>query len=204
MLETLRDPIWQFIGAVLAFIAAILTVVFFLAQRQNKALSYIVVANTRLLTVAKEIRPRVQILLDGQPVETAHYVLVKLINSGSAPIIPADYTTPVSIDIGDGVQILSLEVVETDPPGLNAVVSSKDNIISIEPLLLNKSDSISIKALTNKAPVQPFVVAGRIVGVKRITRYLESYPYLYILQQMRSDKSFRLFWLLWVGLFLIT
>jgi hypothetical protein len=39
MLEFIRDPLWQFIGALIAFIGVVVTIVFILKQRSKKELS---------------------------------------------------------------------------------------------------------------------------------------------------------------------
>jgi len=46
MPEALRDPIWQFIGAVLAFAAIVISILLYFMQRRRKALSYEIVSRT--------------------------------------------------------------------------------------------------------------------------------------------------------------
>ena len=56
MIELFRDPIWQFIGAALAFIAIIVSVVTVVVQQRKKSLAYEILARTPLLTVNDEVK----------------------------------------------------------------------------------------------------------------------------------------------------
>ena len=169
MLEFLRDSIWQFIGALVGVVAIILTIALSRSQRRDKGLSFEIVANTRLLTVAEEIQSRVAILLDGIPVEQLHYTLVKVMNSGSAPIPARDYETPITINLGEKSEIVSVEVIEASPASLAEFVTltANRNEVEVAPLLLNSGDSLTLKLLVNKA--RPTItMQGRIADIKEI------------------------------------
>jgi len=50
MEELLRDQIWQFVGAILGFIAIIVTVILYIVERRRKSLVYKVLTYASLLT----------------------------------------------------------------------------------------------------------------------------------------------------------
>ena len=55
MIELLRDPLWQFVGAILGFVAIGITIIIFWLQRTRKSLSYEILSNTSLLTIKEEL-----------------------------------------------------------------------------------------------------------------------------------------------------
>jgi uncharacterized integral membrane protein len=176
MLEFLRDSIWQFIGALVGLLAIVLTIVLYQRQRQQKAFTYEVVANTRLLTVSKEIRRRVKILLDDKPVEDVRYVLLRFTNSGNVPIVPTDFVETLQVKFGGSAELLSYEITETSPTELRIELTQPGpQAIELKPLLLNAGDSFSVKLLLGQF-TESMQITGRIVGVKRIaSRNVENF-----------------------------
>lgn len=173
MLEFLRDPFWQFVGAVFALGAIAVSVVLYFLQRRHKALSYEIVSRTPLMSVKEEVKGRVQILLDGTPVSDAHMVIIRVTNSGNVPIIPSDYLRPVHFDFGETVQILSAEITETNPDNVDASLELGSETVVLTPVLLNGGDSIILKVLVAEFAGK-IDVDGRIIGVKRIQIARES------------------------------
>jgi uncharacterized membrane protein YeaQ/YmgE (transglycosylase-associated protein family) len=184
-LEFLQDPIWQFVGATLSLAAIILTFLLLREQRQDKALSYEVLANAPLLNVDGNIRERVQILLDYRPVENIHYLLLRLINTGTVPILPSDFFTPIIIEVQSDAQLLNVEVKDTDPPRVPVAFTIDRNMVKIEPLLLNGDDTISLNILTDKA-VQLQAVFARIKNIREISVYAGTDPYRVVWQSITS------------------
>ena len=172
-MEFLRDPFWQFIGAVLALIAIAVSVVLYLLQRKRKVLAYEIVSRTPLLSVKEEVKGRVQITFDGQPVSDATMVILKLLNSGNVPILPFDFLRPVNIGFGKDAQILSAEIIETNPDNIEASVEVGAQTLTLVPVLLNGGDSVTLKVLLTRFEGD-VDVNGRIVGVKQIQSVKEN------------------------------
>jgi hypothetical protein len=89
------------------------------------------------------------------------------------PIVSADYERPVSLSFGEGAQILTAEVAETDPDSIQTSVNIGKSVtgassIVLEPVLLNGGDSITLKLLVSQ--LGEIGVNGRIVGVKDIRK----------------------------------
>ena len=146
MLDILRDSIWQFIGAILALIAIILILV----QRKRKALSYKIISNTPLVKIKEDIKGRLQVLFDEKPVESIYLIIIKFINSGNLPIKSADYESPVNLNFNEDVQLLTAEVIDTNPKTLEASAKIEGTKVLLKPTLLNENDSITIKVLVNQ------------------------------------------------------
>jgi hypothetical protein len=173
MSDVLRDPIWQFIGAVLAALAVFISVIVYLKQRRRKSLSYAILTNTSLLKwEALAIKERLQLTYDGKAVQQASLIIVKIINSGSLPIISSDYELPVSLGFGKA-KILSAEIAEVHPRSLNVSISVEGDTsgekVVISPTLLNSGDWIALKILVAGFEYE-IVVDGRIVGVNEIRK----------------------------------
>jgi hypothetical protein len=167
MLEFLRDPVWQFVGAVFAILAVAVAIFLYLRQRQRKELSYEFVYRAPLVSIEESVKGRVKILLDDKPVQDICLVAVRILNSGNLPIIPADYERQVSLCFSENTQVISAEVSETKPKSLQATVSVENTKVVLAPVLLNSGDSITLKMLVNQFDGQ-ISVYGHIVGVKDI------------------------------------
>lgn len=118
MMEFIRDPLWQFVGAVLALAAIIISILLFLAQRKRKSLAYEVVSQTALLSVAEELEGKLKILYQRKPVREVHLLILRLSNNGNTPILASDFVREVSIGFSNSTRILSAEVSETNPDNL--------------------------------------------------------------------------------------
>lgn len=167
MPQILRDQIWQFVGAAFGLLAIVVSIVLYWTQRRRKALSYDITSLTPLLEVEDEVKGKVQILFEGKLVQDVHLAMVKIINSGNMPIVPADYVRPVSLNFGEEAQILATDVIETNPDNLHVSWSVESTKVELVPLLLNGGDSITFKVLVSQSG--EISVDGRIVGVKEIT-----------------------------------
>ena len=172
MPQSLRDPIWQFVGALLtAATIAIMFLLFLLERKQKrKALSYRIESRTRLLTVDESIKGRLQILFDGSPVSDAQLLLILVFNSGTVPIPATDYIEPIQFKFADNAKILSAAVIYQKPKNLGGSVSVDEDsrTLSFKPLLMNKGDEIGFKVILSSSSDRIHVEA-RIVGVSQIT-----------------------------------
>lgn len=172
MMDILRDPVWQFIGVILAVVAIIISIALYRRQRRHKALSYEIISRIPLLGMEEEIKGNLQILFNGKPVQQVHLIVVKIINSGNMPIVFTDYERPISLSFGEKAQILTAEVAETNPDSLRAAAEIEGKKVVLTPILLNQEDSITLKMLVNEFSEQ-ITVNGRVVGVKDICESVE-------------------------------
>jgi len=170
--EFFSNPIWTFLGVILALLAIIFSIVLYFLQRQNKEVSYQILSFTPLLSVEDEIKGRVKILFDQQPVEEVYLIILRITNAGRIPITKADFDEPIRISFGKGAKILSWEIIETIPKILPATGSVQDGKIVLDPILLNRFDAIKLNALTTGARLREVNVSARIHGVKEIQKLL--------------------------------
>jgi hypothetical protein len=91
MVDLLRDPLWQFVGAVLVVVALMVSVTIFFAEKKRKELSYEILSHSEILSATEEIEGKLKILFKGEVVRNVHLLIVKLINSGNTPITSTDY-----------------------------------------------------------------------------------------------------------------
>ena len=175
MLEILRDPMWQFIGALFTIIAVIFTVLFFKMQHRHKALSYKILSYTPLV-IKDVIGEKLQILFEGKPVEDVYLSIIKIYNSGNTPIVSNDYERPINLYFGENSQILTNEVIEKNPDNLEVTTHIEGTKVMVDPLLLNKKDCITLKIIFSQSDesINNINIYGRIVGVKEIKEITEN------------------------------
>jgi hypothetical protein len=179
--------VWQFVGTVLALLAILLSLILYYKQRQKKALSYEVLSATPLLSVGGEIKGRVKILFDDEPVEDVGLFIVKIRNSGSVPIIKTDYEHRIKLNFGENIKILSSEIIETKPKNLPAKIHLQEKKVVCDSILLNADDSLTVKVLVSGSG--DLSIDGRIQGVKEIINATF---------ENKSSKTFSNLWMLMV------
>ena len=168
MLDFLRDPVWQFGGFVIGALGIIIGVWVALRGRSKK-LTYEIVSKTPLLNVeVGAVKQRLQISFDGNPIDNAELVLLKIINIGSTPIRPDDYDQPLTVTTGATSKILDARITSAQPPGLVIPISIEDTTIALGRVLINPQDSFVVQMVV--APRAEIGVDGRIAGIKEIKR----------------------------------
>jgi hypothetical protein len=168
--DFLRDPLWQFVGVVVAIFAIIIPIWYY--RRPIKSLNYDVVVNNQLITsdVQKEVNSKLRVLYDNRDVMDLRLVVIKIFNSGNSPITPSDYETPIGFNLGSEGNILEVSILNVQPSNIQPKMTYSNNRLLIDPLLLNPKDSITIKVLLDKIAGN-ISADARISGVKSIDRY---------------------------------
>jgi hypothetical protein len=179
MMTALKDP--RIIVGILAIINAIVIAVIFHWWRNRKALSYEVISDVPLFSIRQEIKHRVEVMLDGNSVGNVHLVIVKIINDGRVPIEDKDFVVPITIKVDENSELLTPEITKTIPTDLPAKLVKDDKSVRIEPLMLNRGDSITVQVLASELST-PINITGRIKGIPQLKRHntLEGFGgYLY-------------------------
>jgi hypothetical protein len=161
------DATWQLLGVVLAFASIVVSLVIYSRQRLTKRLQYVVRTAT-LLTVDSSIRSHVQVTYDGREIRDLAVLDVRFLNTGSLPVRPEDFVTPIGFSLRDGAELLSAEVVESSPHdlGVRCEVPKTRKFALVHPLLLNRGDGFVLRCLLSGPP--EVYVSARIVGISRI------------------------------------
>jgi hypothetical protein len=171
LLALIRDPAWQFVGAVLGLIAIGVTVWLPWLLRTKRALVYQILSSTPLIKVAQvadDIRSRIAITLDGKTVENVDLVLVKIRNAGTKAIRRDEYERSISLFFGPQAQILSADVTEVADPNLQVtalIQKDKQGVkVVVPPVGISKGEWFTIKTLVTGATL-PVKVDWRIPDV---------------------------------------
>lgn len=168
---TWYDPAWiaVYVAVAAIIIATITSVVIYRKQQNRKEISYGVESAISLLSVSDEVRSKVQILYGGNPVSNVRLVILKIWNSGNQPIEAKDYESnnPIKFDFGTSSELLDIQIIEKIPVNLKVnLVKGKDNFL-LEPFLLNKKESLTIKVLLS-ATTDEVIVDTRIIGTEQV------------------------------------
>jgi hypothetical protein len=159
---------WQFWGVVVGLVAILITVILFLAQRSKKRLAYYLLTETPLLSVDDEIKGKIKIRYGRKSIQNIHLVLLYIWNKGNVDIATSDYEQPIVFSFPDS-EILSAEVVEVSPKNLQPTIMAELSKLTVDPIMLNKGDFMTIKLLFSDYAKQVDANA-RILGVKEIEK----------------------------------
>jgi hypothetical protein len=180
-----ESPVWSVGATILTALAIGVSIYFFIKQRQRKRLTYGVTI-TELVSVHGDAKDKIEIFYEREIVERVHLVEVTLKNTGNVAIPASDYEVPFSVGLGEGAEVLTAEVVRTEPAGLtaelefvkeprerdrNADEQSVENVastVTLKPLLLNPGDQLTIKILVADFVGEP-EFDHRIIGVSRLS-----------------------------------
>jgi hypothetical protein len=160
--QYLRDSLWQSIGVFIT-----LGTTFWLTSRNKKMLSYEVISKNQLLSVDEQVAGKLRIFYEDQPTQDLCLLVIKLSNSGNTAISAKDFEEKITLSTGENSKILSVTVIEKIPENLSEKISLFNSYLTIEPLLLNSKDSLTIQLLVSDFSGR-ISVKGRILGVKEI------------------------------------
>jgi hypothetical protein len=163
----LSDLVGNLISVIGILVSSGLGLTYYLKARRRRGLTYSVLS-TRLLSMYPESGGRVRILFDEQPVQDVGLVFVTIRNSGNEPIRTADFEVPVRLSLSAAARIISADVTQTTPSYLPVTIQlDGPGALVVTPLLLNISDSLTIKLLITDFGVGDLTVSGRIVGIEK-------------------------------------
>jgi hypothetical protein len=192
MLDSLRDPVWQFVGAAAGVLALGVPVVLHLLQCRRKALTYDIISSISLTGPVEEWGENLQIEFGGKQVCQVYLLLVKFSNSGNQPIRSNDYERPLNLSIEAPARVLTAQVTGTNPSNLlpdllpdgaggwssklapELALESELRIVPLKSALLNPGDSYTIKVLVSQFTPGRLKIDGRIVGVQDIVMAKEN------------------------------
>lgn len=160
---------WKFLLTLLLTVASVVVPVWlWQADLASKAL---------LLTLKSvaELQPHgigslegLQVVVDGKTVKSPFVSVLELSNTGTRPILTADFEGPIKIQASKPSEILKAQVDEAAPSSLVAKAEVTGGVILLQPLLLNPGDRLAFTVVTaNSRP--EFVVSGRIAGVHEVS-----------------------------------
>ena len=155
------------VRTLLAIIAIGVSIVLFRLNRKKKGLSYEIVRNNRLFKVDSSLQSRIQVIVDGKPAINVTLVIIDIQNTGNEAIRREDFDVPCRFSFGSGAEVISTRILEAKPRDLAANIAVGDRSITLEPLLLNSGDRLSIEVLLTDS-TSAVVQSGRVVGIAEI------------------------------------
>jgi TRAP-type C4-dicarboxylate transport system permease small subunit len=155
---------WRAVSVLIAALGIVL-VFYFQWWRNRKRLSYDILSSVLLISAEEEIRDKVEIRFEGQPVKNVHLVVIKLINDGYVPIKKDDFEKPIRL-IFSKAKILTAEKVKFNPDNLTTDIQYGEDWLEIEPALFNRKDYVQFKVLLTESTQMR--IDARVVGVSRI------------------------------------
>lgn len=124
-------------------------------------------ASTSLQPVRHAGNQELEVMLDGRKIDDPYFSLLKVMNTGSKPIVSSDFETPLELVVTGDTTIVSAQVTKSTPPDITTKVSIDDKRVMIAPYLSNPEDALFLTVITSGG--QPgFEPRARIAGVKSI------------------------------------
>lgn len=167
MNDALRDP--KVIMAAIAIANTLVLAIVFQWWRHRKILSYEITSFVPLFAIDRDIKHHVEVLLDGKPAENVHITILKFANTGRVPVEEPDFVTPIRISFGSEATILVGDIAGTTPEDLPASLTLESQGVILNPLMMNRGDSITVQILVSK-PESAVVVTGRVRGIPRLKK----------------------------------
>jgi len=153
---------------IVSIIAVLVSLILFILSTKRKGFSYYIESASAVVSVEAKVADRVKVFLDGDLVENVHLIVMTIRNSGNQSIEQEDFENSVNFDFGWDAKVLSVSVVETEPPSFDPRFLPSLNTVELLPLLLNGGDNMTVNFLVSNWDPKDFGVHGRIKGVKDI------------------------------------
>jgi hypothetical protein len=168
-MEVLRDAIWQFIGAILALIALIVTIVLYRKQRAKKLLVWDGRSIVSLLSVHESLENELQITYRGHEVKEAYMASIAVANEGNVPITREDYDNAITLTLSGGGDAVSFDVTN-DNIKLNGHLE-EGGVIRVDPFLLNSGERVNVRLIIighmPKIDVKARIIGGSIIEIEQ-------------------------------------
>ena len=156
---------WKFATAtMLAIIAIVSPFLLWKADLDAKKIDMTLLGSFELISSISESQQGLRILFDGKDLKDPFSSIIALSNSGAKPIQASDFEGPIKITVAKPAGILRSQIVRREPQSLEPFVFTNNRMITINPMLLNPGDRISVEILTTGGKPQ-FASRGRIAGV---------------------------------------
>jgi len=170
--SVLRDPVWQFVAAMLALAAIVLTVYLFHLGRPKKELQVLIDTSTPLVDVHSEAMGDIEILYKGKAAKNVFLTQVRLRNSGNQAILDSDYSRNLSFEFDADAEVIDYSVTDSEPANIGMVLT-RTSISKVEvlPVLLNPGDMTTIRFIVIRQDgqaINTFRVDGRMKEIKQV------------------------------------
>lgn len=152
---------------VVTVLGVVVPVIIFGITRETKGLVYEITGGGILLKGDILKTEEVKVVFGEDPLENLDFHLVKIANDGKVPIKRQDFDSPLTISYPKETRVLSAKLWKTTPQNLDVKLSTTNNIVTVEPLLLNKDENMVLQILSTGKQMNP-VINARIIGLDYI------------------------------------
>jgi hypothetical protein len=145
----LQDAGW--IGVIVAVIIGIATIVATVAvtvwavrkQGNRKEIAYEVRTDTPIVSINEEVKDRIKIEFDGQPVEAMSLLNLKVWNAGDVSVKTDDYVDPLTFTFA-GRKVLDVSILSMEPENLIKAEDLKKFLEANKPLQSHEKETIEL------------------------------------------------------------
>lgn len=180
----LRDPMWQFIGVVMAVATLVVSclMTYDIAERSRAQVALTLEYNFKygLTWTSPGIEKDLTVLYKGGIASNLAAISFVIENTGNVPILPDDYIIPLSFSILPSAEIVSVDPYILEPQSLDIKVTNiHSNTFELSNSLLNPGDRIGFYVTTINDPDPNgeaiIIDRGRIAGLRKLT-YIDTNP----------------------------
>lgn len=137
------------------------------AELFSKALVLTVKSSTEIQPQGVSAQDGLDVQVDGKRLEKPSFAVLELVNSGSRPILAADFEGPLKLTVTEPAIVVKARIVRAEPTSLVPRLAVAGGVVEIQPLLLNPNDTVQLSVVTaNEVP--KFRMQARIAGVSDV------------------------------------
>jgi hypothetical protein len=156
---------WKFAtNFILAIIAIAAPLWLWRADLDAKGVNLTLLGSFELVSPISEAHQGLRISYNGKDLREPFSSIIAVGNSGAKPIHASDFEGPIKITVAKPAKLLRSQMVRREPQSLEPVVFTNEQMLTIEPMLLNPGDLLTLEILTTGGKPQ-FASRGRIAGV---------------------------------------
>lgn len=134
---------------------------------QSRALSISSSSSTALTPASPHVAADLRVSLAGRTLEAPYSTIIEISNSGSKPILATDIEGNIDLKVVGESKLVQAQVIDKRPRSLAPTLTTSGQTASVQPLLLNPGDQITVAILTeNGKPT--LLPRARIAGVPDI------------------------------------
>lgn len=160
---------WKFFFTLLLTLASVVVPVWlWQADLSSKAVTLTIKSTADLQPQGLGRLEGIQVSIDGKSLGTPFVSVLELTNTGSKPILAADFEGPLKIAVAKPSVVVKAQLGSATPTSLEPRVDLIESMVVVQPLLFNPSDVIRLTVVTADAPPE-YSVRGRIAGVQEVT-----------------------------------
>jgi hypothetical protein len=134
------------------------------ADLSAKEVDISLIGSFALVASASDASQSLSILYNGKELVEPFTSIISIKNSGAKPIQASDFDGPIKITLAKPAKLLRSQIVRRVPESLEPVVLTNERMLTLDPMLLNPGDLMSLEILTSGGNPQ-FSSRGRIAGV---------------------------------------